>query len=665
MGVTLAALALVIVAGMSLICRPRRLDHIFLHVVQPLVFDTLYIVSAVLFVNLATSSVDLMALLALPCSSRCWLHALAGLICLTTLYLSALSYKSRLQGQIDGIRFGFSPRNATIFTIARTAIALLYASSISLLPSMSRPGLYKTLGGLQGAAMLLLWCYNYVVQPCYGSGALFNNLRSVALAASFYLSLVVLSLGVMDDVFQASYAPWTGALASFPCILLLAGIVNAKRAALVHLPELSIPQALSSPDMRVKTTAALTLTLIDLNEWTREAVVTSLCKLDNFETAPHDDLDGRGMAYSLLAVWKLCRHAFAVPCLSPATSEAAAPFHLWHDAPRIRKSAFELQKPQLAPPHVKTLQLAFEYAVALVELPFQNARDAIATLLCEMYTQDVAPLSLTTLAAMSCTLCGSSDIFMAITAAKTLDRASSLNASVALSLLADDDMSIACLLRLLGRRHEFPSPDALGDTATFLANLLRDALKQAFDLSDATDPSRGLPHDCAKLLDQAWTAWEKQYFVAAALEEICIYIHEAIVNYSSRVAVRRVLNQVQPLQPVEQQGGYRRTTTRWPQRCDKYVSATLWRQVRRRRQAKNKFASLVLQILDEGYDTRREVDAFTKRGRENLTRAMEMAAETPLVLLGHLYDSFDDCQVAYIRHLQLCMQLKGHVVPSN
>ncbi|CAK5018689.1 unnamed protein product [Aphanomyces euteiches] len=81
--------------------------------------------------------------------------------------------------------------------------------------------------------------------------------------------------------------------------------------------------------------------------------------------------------------------------------------------------------------------------------------------------------------------------------------------------------------------------------------------------------------------------------------------------------------------------------------------------------SKNKFASLVLQILDEGYDTRREVDAFTKRGRENLTRAMEMAAETPLVLLGHLYDSFDDCQVAYIRHLQLCMQLKGHVVPSN
>ncbi|KAF0684020.1 Aste57867_23941 [Aphanomyces stellatus] len=686
--VVAASTALLVMTWLALVL-PRRLrDPVRRHLLLPLLADSTYMlsisslahVSICGYSNRPVTFVVVDASSSCACPDRTFVYATAGNVCLVAWVYTALHYKHTLRRhQLPAIRFGYSAAHSILITAVRTIVPLVHTTAVSLLVDgrdiVSRRTLVVGLGAGQSVVVAVLLAHHYLVQPCHGAGFAWNNLRAVALGLSLHLSIVAVAVGLAPATFHTSFVAWLVAVCPVPATIVAAWLLNGRRAALFAIPQLSPAAALDAPSVRVKATAARALSLGPLGRLPRDDLLCMLPKLLFFQTVPLDLLDGRVIAYTLDAVWKIAHHVYDlrgvvvvpdVPIDDDRRYRRLAPPHLWPS-----------RRPDVTIPHKHTsdtkpspsrdthaaIQLAFDYAVALTQLPFPAARCVVARVLQEMYVAGVARLPLCTLVSVACTLCGSDDddANLQHAGAATLARLGDVYSphdDLVPILLSDDVDGADALVSLLRFLASSSSVVGTSQPATAVAHLVRLVAKHMLDASAATspvDPADLLSPEWPSLLAAAWRQWQhRHYFVATALEDICVDVDKAVETYQAVHAARRALNLVTPLrQPSSSsQATSRRQKPHRQRPRTTYIEASMWREVQARQAMRDDFAEMVQTLLVDGGR------ALSPAGRAALATVLHMLATAPpLLLLGHLHDVFSYDQVAHVRHLQLMAEL--------
>ncbi|EQC39954.1 hypothetical protein SDRG_02609 [Saprolegnia diclina VS20] len=249
----------------------------------PMVFDVLYIPLTSTLVRLATCP-DGYVQFVLPGGATCacidhfgyfWGIGLSGFV---ALYLSALHYKLYTEPLATTMDFRFQTSFQIIMVMARTLNPIV-SMLVSQLDIEHHPAIGSgiALGFL--LCMTLLFCYNYKVQPCIGSGRLPNNIRALTFSSAMYASLCVLAfVGASAPIRHLYYA-----LTPLPLLWLGVWRLNNRRALQFHIPDKSIlgllSDASSSASRAVGTIAALYMDPSKLHATQLAAVVDSIEKI--------------------------------------------------------------------------------------------------------------------------------------------------------------------------------------------------------------------------------------------------------------------------------------------------------------------------------------------------------------------------------------------------
>ncbi|KDO23132.1 hypothetical protein SPRG_09940, partial [Saprolegnia parasitica CBS 223.65] len=268
----------------------------------PITYDMLYIPLMSTLVRLATCPNGYVQIV-LPSGATCacidhfgyfWVVGFTGFL---VLYIAALRYKLYTEPLATTMDFRFQTSFQIIMVMARTLNPIV-SMLVSQLDIEQHPAIGSgiALGFL--FCMTLLFCYNYKVQPCIGSGRLPNNIRALTFSSAMYASLIVLAfIGASAPITDLYYA-----LTPLPLLWLTVWRLNNRRALQFHIPDKSIlgllSDASSSTSRAVGTIAALYMDPSKLHPSDLAAVVNGIEKI-----AQGKELHTR--VYALRILWFL------------------------------------------------------------------------------------------------------------------------------------------------------------------------------------------------------------------------------------------------------------------------------------------------------------------------------------------------------------------------
>ncbi|RHY34821.1 hypothetical protein DYB32_000627 [Aphanomyces invadans] len=448
---------------------------------------------------------------------------------------------------------------------------LLYMTITKLLESThSVATISITSMSIYFAIFAFLLRYNYRLQPCLGSGLFPNNLRAVSFATSCWTSLAVIVTthgpNTVPIIFVALYPFGVGFL----------WWLNSGRARQYHIQNQSLTDALTDPNLRVRTVAIVSITLEDHSRWKADEIMRVLQHLQVSLAMPGVAEDGLLVAYACQAVWHLCCQHYTlseamVEKPGAATTELA-PFNLWvvhrHQPSALlmksrhsnagagtrlqelvdRKAETNTRSgiTTVAPVVVgndsfnalrntqllkQCLEIVLQRATSMLALPFPKACNIVAKLLQEMYLAQNVQLTLGTWLSVVCTLCSNYNQEVAAQAATSLCATMmQFDMAVVLPLLCDST-KLTAISQLLVAPNALLPLELLRDRV--VAFVLARAAAQITRTAPARDPILMYTPTFVANLTTAWRRWQGEYSMTLALESVLALMQKAQVTWRS------------------------------------------------------------------------------------------------------------------------------------
>ncbi|CAK4710671.1 unnamed protein product [Aphanomyces euteiches] len=561
----------------------RRLTPLRVKVLLPITFDACYVVFlyALLDVITCDDSMDKFVFQdgsTCACTDRVWYLSAPATVLFAVMYISALMYRVHLSEDVFGVRFRYPMSFSFLMTFLRTGCCLLYMTVMSVVQT-SGDFAAMPAGVVHFFIFAALLRHNYRLQPCLGSGLFPNNLRSLSFATSCWWSLAL----VLATLTSSSHVIPLVFLALYPFGVVWLWRVNSKRARQYHIQNQPLTEALQDPNLRVRTVAAVSVTLEDHHRWTSAEVSQIMELLQQCLEVPAVVEDGLLAAYSSQAVWNLCfKHCQAQVVL--AANSDAIPFGLWIspsasslkvrlNTPRAstrlqelvdRNAEINSHRPSVsstvtplvtaATPAklenaaldllmLKSLEAAHVRALALLELSFPKACNIAAKMLQEMYVAESVQLTMATWISVLCILCSNYNPEVAASAAVSLcATVARFNANVVLPALCHRT-KLAAVARLIVAFNP-AIPMALLRNRV-VGEVLQRAAEYICRVAALRDPSSFVSPQCIGHLVAGWKEWQHDYAMQLALEDVLVLVQKAYKTY--RGVARQKLKTTEPL----------------------------------------------------------------------------------------------------------------------
>ncbi|KAF0684021.1 Aste57867_23942 [Aphanomyces stellatus] len=556
-------------------------------VLQPLIFDALYVVFlyAILDVLTCSSSLDTLVLPtggSCACRDQIWSTAVAAALVFFLMYAGALVYRVRLSDDVFGVRFRYPMSFSCLMTFLRTGSCLFFMTIILVLDSTPS---FQLVNLAAGAAYFVLFAslfrYNYLLQPCLGSGLFPNNMRALSFATSCWISLtlVVATLDPTNVVIPIT------CLALYPLGAIAVWRVNSARARQYHIQNLPLTETLKDPNLRVRTVAIVSITLEDYHRWT-DAEVNSVVKLLQASLSlPAVAEDGLLVAYACQATWILCcKYGQLTAAMADRPAATYIPFHLWTlptlpgggggGGPSMksrhsnvsattrlqdlvdRNAMFNTRSgiSTVAPLPLaaatyndddvalpgggealnesllqQCLVVALSRATAILELPFPQACNVAAKMLQEMYAATNVQLTLGTWLSVVSTLCGNYNADIAAAAAASLCTTMLRFPPQQLMPFLCDRAKLDSISKLLTTDNALVPMYILREK--IVGGVLVQAATHICRLAPNRDPATFYSSTFLTHLHLGWKHWQKEYPMTLSMEELVVMVQKASITF--------------------------------------------------------------------------------------------------------------------------------------